>query len=96
MHTLGYGRKGDPNEPGYGAIYVGKTENPYCPRGNTTTQTGARITFDCPVHQRERTALLGGKNNWEEVDTSNEIRVDVNEYEGGVMLFFAHPFDYLT
>ena len=61
-----------------------------------TPQTGSHITFDCPEHERERTRLLGGKSTWEEIDTPNEIRVDVNEYEGGVMLLFAYLFDYLT
>ena len=40
--------------------------------------------------------MLGGKSAWEETDTTNEIKVGVNEYEGGVMLFFAHLFAYLT
>ena len=26
----------------------------------------------------------------------NEIRVDINEYEDGVMIFFSYFFDYLT
>ena len=55
--------------------HISKAEDPNCPCDPLTTQTGHHITFLCPLHQRERTRLLAGKNTWEEVDTPNEIRV---------------------
>ena len=74
--------------------HIGKAENANCPCDNSTPQTGAHITFDCPTHRAQRTSLLGGRSTW--VDAPNEIRVDVNEYEDGVMLFFEYLFAYLT
>ena len=74
------------NEPGY--TTWAKQTTPTAP-ATTPRTVRAHITFDCPTHRRERIRLLGYKSTWEEVDTPNEIRVDVdiNEYEDGVMLF---------
>ena len=69
---------------------------PELPCDGTTAQTGAHIALDCPIHRHERLRLLGDKNNWEETDSPNMIRVDVNKYEDGVMLFFEYIFDQLT
>ena len=76
--------------------HVGKTEDPYCPCDGTTAQTGIHITFECPTHRAQRTRLLTGSSTWEELDTDRPIRVDINEYEDGVMLFFLYLFDHLT
>ena len=63
---------------------------------SAAVQTGAHIVFHCPTHKRERVRLLGGKSSWEEIESPNEIRVDINKYEDGVMLFFEYIFGQLT
>ena len=79
--------------------HVGKAADPYdpyCPCDLQIPQTGLHITFTCPLHSQERNHLLGGKQSWEEIDTPHEIRVGVNEYADGVMLFFEYIFNQLT
>ena len=76
--------------------HIRETEGPCCPCDGTSRQTGTYITFDCPLHQTQRTRLLQGKSTWDELDTPTLIRVDINEYEDGVIIFFAYIFDYLT
>ena len=50
----------------------------------TSTQSGAHITF---TYRTQRARLLGGGSSWEELDTPRPIRVDITEYEDGVMIF---------
>ena len=63
---------------------------------SNTPQSGHYITFDCPLHQQQRTRWLQGGSNWEEIDRSTWVRVDANKYADGVAIFFSYIFDYLT
>ena len=69
--------------------HIGKAEDATCPCDGTTPQSGNHITFYCPTHQHQRTRCLQGGSNWEEIDRPTWVRVDVNGYEDGIMLFFS-------
>jgi len=47
---------------------IGKGDDPSCPCGHPV-QTGAQITFHCPLHNNEKNRLLRGKKAWTDLDT---------------------------
>ena len=65
---------------------------------SSARQTGAHIAFECPLHHGQRLALLQGRSTWEEIDEPTKVRIDVNKYEDGVMLFkfVLYLFNFLT
>ena len=68
----------------------------HCPCDGPTPQTGLYITFTCTLYNAQRNRLLARRGTWEEPGTPNEIQVDINRYEDGVIIFFSYLFDYLT
>ena len=64
---------------------IGKAESPVCPCGHPS-HNGHHVTFHCPIWAHQRTALIGARKQWADLDDPIWIKTGPDKediFEGG-------------